>query len=69
MRRITFKSLIRSRTLQFAFLLAVFGAIDANIQVLQPLFGEKSFGIFCVVVSIIVAVLRVLTTNPIGGEK
>lgn len=62
----------KSRTLMFALMLAVFGVLEISIGVLQsllvPLVGEAAFGLFTVGVSIAVAVLRVVTVQPITDK-
>lgn len=62
----------KSRTLMFALMLAVFGVLEISMGVLQsllvPLVGEAAFGLFTVGVSVVVAVLRVITTQPITAK-
>ena len=55
----------RSRTLWFSFALVVFGALFDNFSYLQSVINERYYGIILVIVGIIVAVLRFLTTGPI----
>lgn len=65
-------TILKSRTLMFALLLAVFGVLEASMgvlnSVLTPIVGPAAFGVFTVVVSIIVAVLRVITTQPLSAK-
>ena len=56
---------MRSKTMWFSLLLAVFGAIEATTSYLSNNIDPKFFGIFVVVVGVITAVLRVLTTIPL----
>lgn len=49
----------------FSFLLVVFGALFDNFSYLQSVINERYYGIILVIVGIIVAVLRFLTTGPI----
>jgi uncharacterized membrane protein (DUF106 family) len=62
-------TIFKSRTLTFALLLAVFGVLEASMgflgSVLTPIVGPAAFGLFTIVVSVIVAVLRVITTQPL----
>jgi len=55
----------RSKTLWFSFLLVVFGALFDNFSYLQSVINEKYYGILLVVIGLIVAILRFLTTGPI----
>ena len=56
---------MKSRTMWFSFLLVVFGALFDNFSYLQSVINEKYYGIILVIVGIIVAVLRFLTTGPV----
>ena len=56
---------MKSRTMWFSFLLVVFGALFDNFSYLQSVISERYYGIILVIVGIIVAVLRFLTTGPI----
>jgi len=56
----------RSKTLWFSFLLVVFGALFDNFSYLQSVISERYYGILLVVIGIVVAVLRFLTTGPIN---
>ena len=55
----------RSKTMWFAFALVVFGALFDNFSYLQSVINERYYGIILVIVGIIVAVLRFLTTGPV----
>ena len=65
-------SILKSRTMLFALTLAVFGVLEASMgvlgSVLTPIVGPAAFGVFTVVVSIIVALLRVVTTQPLSDK-
>ena len=56
---------MKSRTMWFSFLLVVFGALFDNFSYLQAVINERYYGIILVIVGIIVAVLRFLTTGPV----
>jgi hypothetical protein len=62
----------KSRTLMFALMLAVFGVLEASMgvlgSVLTPIVGPAAFGLFTVAVSVIVALLRVITTQPLSEK-
>jgi uncharacterized membrane protein YdcZ (DUF606 family) len=49
----------------FSFLLVVLGALLDNFSYLQSVINEKYYGIILVVIGIIVAVLRFITTEPV----
>ena len=56
---------MKSRSMWFSFLLVVFGALFDNFSYLQSVINERYYGIILVIVGIIVAVLRFLTTGPV----
>jgi len=56
---------MKSRTMWFSFLLVVFGALLDNFSYLQSVIDQRYYGILLVVIGIIVAVLRFLTTGPV----
>ena len=62
----------KSRTLMFALMLAVFGVLEISMGALQsllvPLVGEAAFGLFTIGVSVVVALLRVITTQPLSEK-
>jgi len=57
--------MIKSKTMWFSFLLVVFGALLDNFSYLQAVINEKYYGILLVIVGVIVAILRFLTTGPV----
>jgi hypothetical protein len=63
---------LKSRTMIFALALAVFGVLEVSMGTLRalllPVLGESAFGLFTVGVSIAVAVLRVITTQPLSNK-
>jgi hypothetical protein len=56
---------MKSKTMWFSFLLVVFGALFDNFSYLQAVINQKYYGSILVVIGIIVAILRFLTTGPI----
>jgi len=56
---------MKSRTMWFSFALVVFGALFDNFSYLQSVISERYYGILLVVIGIVVAVLRFLTTGPV----
>jgi uncharacterized membrane protein YdcZ (DUF606 family) len=59
------KRMGQSRTMWFSLALVIFGALFDNFSYLQSAINEKYYGILLVVIGIIVAILRFLTTGPI----
>jgi len=59
---------MKSKTLWFALALAIFGVIEMNVKVFSAYIGPELFGLFSILVSVIVAVLRVLTTTPLSEK-
>lgn len=59
---------MKSRTLWFALALAVFGVIEMNVKVFSSYFTPELFGWFSIFISVIVAILRVITTTPLSEK-
>ena len=59
------KRITNSKTMWFSFALVVFGALFDNFSYLQSVINERYYGIILVIVGIIVAILRFLTTGPV----
>lgn len=57
--------MIKSRTMIFSLLLVVFGAIEAGFPYLQNIIDPAYYGSILVIIGVIVAVLRFLTTGPL----
>ncbi len=62
------RKLIKSRTLLFAFALAMFGVVESQVGVFQKYIGEEHFGLFTLGVSLVVAWLRFLTTTAVDEK-
>ena len=62
------KQVLKSKTMMFALALAVFGVIEMQIKVFAAYMSPEAFGVFNIVLGIIVAVLRVLTTVPLSDK-
>lgn len=60
--------IFKSKTILFALLLAVLGVIEINIKVFSQYMTPELFGWFSISISVIVAVLRVLTTVPLSEK-
>lgn len=52
----------------FAALLAIFGVVETQMNVFQSFLSPQAYGIFTIVVSVVVAVLRLVTTQPIDEK-
>lgn len=60
--------IFKSKTILFALLLAILGVIEINIKVFSQYMTPELFGWFSISISVIVAVLRVLTTVPLNQK-
>jgi len=58
----------KSKTMWFAFALTVSGALFELFPYLQSLLDPRFYGVSLVVIGIIVAVLRFLTTQPLNEK-
>jgi uncharacterized sodium:solute symporter family permease YidK len=55
----------QSKTMWFSLALVVFGALYDNFSNLQNVISDKYYGILLVIIGLIVAILRFLTTGPV----
>lgn len=62
------KRYMKSRTLWFSFLLVIFGALMDNFSYLQSVIDERYYGISFVVIGLITAVLRFVTTQGLSDK-
>ena len=60
--------ILKSKTILFALLLAIFGAVQASMGVFSAYMTPEVFGLFSMGVGVIVAVLRVITTVPLDEK-
>lgn len=60
---------LKSRTIQFSILLAVLGVVQASSGVFAPYMTPQAYGIFTIVIGIVVAILRIITTTPILNKE
>lgn len=58
----------KSKTMWFAFALVVFGAIEAGFPYLQTVIDPAYYGVLLMLIGVIVAILRFVTTQPIGNK-
>lgn len=61
-------SWMKSKTLWFALALAVFGVIEMNVKFFTDYLTPTTFGVFSIVISMVVAILRVITTLPLSDK-
>lgn len=55
----------KSKTMWFSLFLVIFGALFDNFSYVQNIIDPRYYGICLIVIGIIVAVLRFITTKPI----
>lgn len=60
------KRAAKSKTIWFALLLVVFGALMDNLQYLQSVIDQRYYGVIMIAVGIIVAILRFVTTEGVN---
>jgi len=59
-----FKSMWKSRTMWFSLGLMVFGAVYDNFSYVQNIINPSYYGILLIVIGVVVAILRFLTSQP-----
>ena len=62
------KHALKSKTLWFALALAIFGVVEMNVKYFSNYLTPEVFGLFSILISVVVAVLRVLTTTPLSEK-
>ena len=60
-----FNGALKSKTMWFALALAVFGVLEMNIGIFEPFMTRTWFGGFSMLVGMVVAMLRVVTSMPL----
>ena len=60
--------ILKSKTLMFSLLLAVLGVIEVSFGVFQAYLSPAVYGFSLMAISVVVAVLRVLTTLPLDEK-
>lgn len=60
--------ILKSKTMWFALALAVLGVVEMQAKVFAPYMTPELFGFFNILIGVIVAVLRVLTTMPLSEK-
>lgn len=59
--------IFKSKTMMFSMMLTIFSIIQSNVDLLQQYLGTYG-GLFTVGVAVIVAVLRMVTTQPLSEK-
>jgi len=62
------KKLLKSKTMIFSIALAALGAVQASLGVLDAFLSPKGAGLAAMIVAVLVAVLRVVTTKPLSEK-
>jgi hypothetical protein len=65
---IWFQRIIRSRTMIFSLALTALGAVQTSQDVFSAFMTPKMFGLFTVAIGIVVAILRVVTKQPLENK-
>ena len=60
--------MMKSRTMWFSFALVIFGALFDNFSYVQNIIDPRYYGVCLITIGIITAVLRFLTTQPLGKK-
>lgn len=63
-----FLQIVRSKTMLFAILLSVLGVIQASMDVFTPYLTPQASGIVTLIIGLVVAILRVVTTQPLSEK-
>ena len=58
------KPMFKSRTMWFSLGLMVFGAVYDNFSYVQNIINPNYYGILLIIIGVVVAVLRFLTSQP-----
>jgi hypothetical protein len=63
-----FKQFAKSKTMIFAALLAALGVVQTSMDVFTAFLTPQAVGLLTMIVGVIVAILRVVTTTSIGDK-
>jgi membrane-anchored glycerophosphoryl diester phosphodiesterase (GDPDase) len=58
----------KSKTMIFSIILSVIGVIQASTDFLSTIMSPHAFGYLTLVIGIIAAILRVVTTQPLSDK-
>jgi len=59
--------MFKSKTINFAYLLAILGVVEQNFGMVSNLLGKYQ-GVFYILIAGIVAILRIWTTQPLSEK-
>lgn len=59
---------LKSKTILFAILLSVLGTLQQSQELVTKLVGPENTGYVVIVIAIIVAILRIVTTQPLSEK-
>ena len=62
------KQFAKSKTIIFAAILAALGVVQASMEVFSAFLTPQAMGVLTMVIGVVVAVLRVLTTTSLGDK-
>lgn len=62
------KRMAKSKTLWFSFLLVVFGALFDLFPTLHEILDPRFYSISLVIIGIVIAILRFITTQPLDEK-
>jgi uncharacterized membrane protein len=60
--------MFKSKTIWFAIFLAVAGILEQSQAVITQFVGQQNTGLVMLVISIVVAILRIVTTQPLNAK-
>lgn len=60
--------MFKSKTIWFAIFLAFLGVLEQSTALVTQIVGPENSGLVMLVISVIVAVLRVVTTQPLSEK-
>lgn len=62
------RSVMRSKTMWFSFALVILGVVYENFSYVQNIIDPRLYGIFLIIIGIIVAILRFITVMPLEDK-
>lgn len=62
------QQILKSKTMMFALALAILGVLQASMDVFTPYLTPQASGLLTVLLGLLVAILRVLTTQPLTDK-
>jgi len=60
--------IIRSKTMLFSIALSVLGAVQASMDVFDKYLTPQAMGFVTLAIGVMVAILRVITTQPLSDK-